>query len=117
MQPVREFTIVRISFNLSPQERQLLFVSLSMTATFSARNNSTAALPPNWVPGIHAWFRKKPTRIFGREATFGTALPFCIAHRLGQGLCIPVSRRSLIIPAGRAGISIPQRRRPSDVHG
>ena len=44
MEPVRELTIVLISFNLSPQERQLLcVVSLSKTATFSARNKSMIA--------------------------------------------------------------------------
>jgi hypothetical protein len=44
MEPERELTIVRISFNLSPQERQVLcVVSLSKTATFSARNKSMIA--------------------------------------------------------------------------
>jgi hypothetical protein len=58
MQPVRGFTIVRTSFNLSPQDEQVFFVSLSKTATTSARNNSMARSVPNWVPEIHAWFGK-----------------------------------------------------------
>jgi len=49
MEPVRELTIVRISFNLSPQERQVLcVVSLSKTATFSARNKSMIAPHSGW---------------------------------------------------------------------
>jgi hypothetical protein len=44
MEPVRELTIVRTSFNLSPQALQILcVVLLSKTATFSPRNKSMIA--------------------------------------------------------------------------
>src|SRR5262245_4707114 len=44
MEPVWELTIVRTSFNFSPQEGQVLcVVSLSKTATFSPRNKSMVA--------------------------------------------------------------------------
>jgi hypothetical protein len=49
MLPVREFTIVRTSFNLSPQDGQVFFVSLSKTATTSARNNSMARSVSKWI--------------------------------------------------------------------
>jgi hypothetical protein len=85
MEPVREFTIVRTSFNLSPQELQILcVVSLSKTATFSARNKSmiapqVAARMIRQVPG-------KTNEIIGQEITFGRSVAFRHRGWARQGL-------------------------------
>lgn len=85
MEPERELTIVRISFNLSPQERQVLcVVSLSKTATFSARNKSmiapqVAARMIRQVPG-------KTNEIIGAEITFGRSVAFRHRGWARQGL-------------------------------
>jgi hypothetical protein len=90
MEPVRELTIVRISFNLSPQERQVLcVVSLSKTATFSARNKSMIA-PQS---GCREWFarcREKPTRLLGQKSLSVGALPSGIGVGPGRVFQIPV---------------------------
>jgi hypothetical protein len=94
MQPVREFTIVRTSFNLSPQDGQVFFVSLSKTATTSARNNSMARSVSKWIREYTLGSgNTKEIFLVGRHSV--GALPFCIAYALAD-VRFPLSRQ---IPA------------------
>jgi hypothetical protein len=96
--PVWEFTIVRISFSLSPQERQVLLELSSTMATFSARKNSTAPSVPNRSRECHSerWFRANLAK-FGGAKIFGGGVAFL--HRAWAG--------TSLIARASAAISVP----------
>ncbi|UPK05339.1 hypothetical protein [Bradyrhizobium sp. 170] len=114
---MRELTIVRISLNLSPQERQVLcVVSLSKTATFSARNKSMIA-PQKWLPGMIRQVPGKTNEIIGPEITFGRSVAFRHRGWARQGLPDSRTRRGFRSAASdgksHAGIKCRNAGRPS----